>query len=173
MAKMDGAFLHVVYHLAGRPTRLSSYGLWRVPSIKTGQAPMQNNFQLLPKSCLLLLHWQIQVISPSQIWKDGEIHNFLMSGPGKNLWPFKICISAFLEKEMATHSSILTWKIPWMEEPGRLQSMGAKSRTWLFTFHFHHTWGLQNYWCVLSTYYFRVIYDFFFLIKKVNVSKCI
>ena len=29
-----------------------------------------------------------------------------------------------LEKEMATHSSILAWKIPWMEEPGRLQSMG-------------------------------------------------
>ena len=28
-----------------------------------------------------------------------------------------------LEKEMATHSSILAWKIPWTEEPGRLQSM--------------------------------------------------
>ena len=30
-----------------------------------------------------------------------------------------------LEKEMATHSSTLTWKIPWMGEPGRLQSMGS------------------------------------------------
>jgi len=29
-----------------------------------------------------------------------------------------------LEKEMATHSSILAWEIPWSEEPGRLQSMG-------------------------------------------------
>ena len=29
-----------------------------------------------------------------------------------------------MEKEMAPHSSILAWKIPWMEEPGRLQSMG-------------------------------------------------
>ena len=29
-----------------------------------------------------------------------------------------------LEKEMATHSSTLAWKIPWMEEPGRLPSMG-------------------------------------------------
>ena len=28
-----------------------------------------------------------------------------------------------LEKEMVTHSSILTWEIPWTEEPGRLQSM--------------------------------------------------
>ena len=31
-----------------------------------------------------------------------------------------------LEKEMATHSSILAWKIPWMLEPGRLQSMGSQ-----------------------------------------------
>ena len=31
-----------------------------------------------------------------------------------------------LEKEMATHSSILAWEIPWMEEPGRLQSMGSQ-----------------------------------------------
>ena len=32
---------------------------------------------------------------------------------------------------MATHSSILAWKIPWTEEPGRLQSMGLQSQTWL------------------------------------------
>ena len=31
-----------------------------------------------------------------------------------------------LEKEMATHSSTLAWKFPWMEEPGRLQSRGRK-----------------------------------------------
>ena len=42
---------------------------------------------------------------------------------------------------MAPHSSTLAWKIPWMEEPGGLQSMGSLSRTRLsdftFTFHFH------------------------------------
>ena len=46
---------------------------------------------------------------------------------------------------MAPHSSTLAWKIPWTEEPGRLQSMGSlrvtKSQTQLsdftFTFHFH------------------------------------
>ena len=31
-----------------------------------------------------------------------------------------------LEKEMATHSSTLAWKIPWTEEPGRLQSVGLQ-----------------------------------------------
>ena len=37
-----------------------------------------------------------------------------------------------LEKEMATHSSILVWKIPWTEEPGGLQSMGSQEsdKTW-------------------------------------------
>ena len=42
---------------------------------------------------------------------------------------------------MAPHSSTLAWKIPRMEEPGRLQSMGSLNRTWLsdftLTFHFH------------------------------------
>ena len=42
---------------------------------------------------------------------------------------------------MAPHSSTLAWKIPWMEEPGRRQSMGSRRRTRLsnftFTFHFH------------------------------------
>ena len=53
-----------------------------------------------------------------------------------------------LEKEMATHSSILAWKIPWTEEPGRLQSMGSLrvGHDWaislsLFTFmHWRRKW---------------------------------
>ena len=42
-----------------------------------------------------------------------------------------------LEKEMATHSSTLAWKIPWMEEPGRLQSMGSQrlGHQWVMTRH--------------------------------------
>ena len=35
-----------------------------------------------------------------------------------------------LEKEMAIHSSILAWEVPWTEEPGRLQSMGSQNN-WL------------------------------------------
>ena len=34
-----------------------------------------------------------------------------------------------VEKKMATHSSILAWKIPWTEDPGRLQSMGSQKDT--------------------------------------------
>ena len=54
----------------------------------------------------------------------------------------------WLEKAMATHSSTLAWKIPWMEEPGRLQSMGSQrvGHDWatslsLFTFiHWRRKW---------------------------------
>ena len=44
-----------------------------------------------------------------------------------------------LEKEMATHSSILAWRIPWTEEPGGLQSIHGvpQSRTRLNDLHFH------------------------------------
>ena len=47
-----------------------------------------------------------------------------------------------LEKEMATQSSILAWKIPWMEESGQLQSMGRKESytTERFHFCFHSIW---------------------------------
>ena len=41
-----------------------------------------------------------------------------------------LCQEEPLEKEMATHSNILAWEIPWTEEPGGLQSMGSqKSQT--------------------------------------------
>ena len=38
------------------------------------------------------------------------------------IWTF---VNKVTEKAMATHFSTLAWKIPWMEEPGRLQSMGS------------------------------------------------
>ena len=41
-----------------------------------------------------------------------------------------------LEKRMATHSSILAWRFPWTEEPGRLQSIRSQSQTQLSDFQF-------------------------------------
>ena len=46
-------------------------------------------------------------------------------------------LSHLLEKAMATHSSTLAWKIPWTEEPGRLQSMGSKESDTTERLHFH------------------------------------
>ena len=44
----------------------------------------------------------------------------------KNLLAMQETQVSSLEKEMATHSSILSWRIPWTEEPGGLQSMGLQ-----------------------------------------------
>ena len=44
----------------------------------------------------------------------------------QEVWVRSLAEEDPLEKEMATHSSTLAWKIPWMEEPGGLQSMGSQ-----------------------------------------------
>ena len=51
-----------------------------------------------------------------------------------------------LEKEMAIHSSTIAWKIPWTEEPGRLQSMGSQrvEHDWVTSFTFTYEW--ETFW---------------------------
>ena len=53
-----------------------------------------------------------------------------------------------LEKEMATHSSILAWKIPRMEEPGRLQSMGSQRvrQDWATSLHYENVYQMGSKW---------------------------
>ena len=52
-----------------------------------------------------------------------------------------------LEKEMATHSSVLAWRIPWTEEPGKLQSMGSQRirHEWATKHTTPHTHLLESY----------------------------
>ena len=49
----------------------------------------------------------------------------------QEMWVQSLDQEDLLEKEMATHSSTLAWRIPWTEEPGGLQSMGSQSLTQL------------------------------------------
>ena len=44
----------------------------------------------------------------------------------QEMWVLSLGQEDLLEKEMATHSSILAWEIPWKEKPGGLQSMGSQ-----------------------------------------------
>ena len=46
--------------------------------------------------------------------------------PMQETWVLSLSWEDPLEKEMATHSSVFAWEIPWTEEPGRLQSMGSQ-----------------------------------------------
>ena len=58
----------------------------------------------------------------------------------KYYWAPTVCwaLCKVLEKAVAPHSSTLAWKIPWMQEPGRLQSMGSPrvGHDWVIHFHF-------------------------------------
>ena len=56
-------------------------------------------------------------------WK-AAVHGVAEGRTGLRDFTFTFHFHA-LEKEMATHSSVLAWKIPWMEELGMLQSMGS------------------------------------------------
>ena len=51
--------------------------------------------------------------------------------PEQEMWVWSLGQKNPQKEGMATHSSILAWRIPWTEEPGGLQSMGLQSRTWL------------------------------------------
>ena len=78
--------------------------------------------------------------------------NYWLFGSSLPCWclstTFTYCFYTYSEKAMAPHSSTLAWKIPWMEEPGGLQSMGLLrvGHDWatslsLFTFmHWRRTW---------------------------------
>ena len=59
------------------------------------------------------------------VWQEHWVHGMIVAeGPeSTRLWSFFVFF--FLEKAMATHSITLACKIPWTEEPGRLQSMGS------------------------------------------------
>ena len=104
------------------------------------------------------MHWR-RKWQPTPVFLPGESQGW-QSLVGCRLWGcteldtterlhFHFSLYSFLglnntplsEKAMAPHSSTLAWKIPWTEEPGRLQSMGSLSQTQLsnftFTFHFH------------------------------------
>ena len=66
----------------------------------------------------LCLHW-----SPAAYWAPTDLGSF--SFRILSFCLFILFMGLALEKEMATHSSVLVWRIPWTEKPGRLQSMGS------------------------------------------------
>ena len=69
--------------------------------------------------------------------------------PGmRETWVWSLSWEDPLEKEMATHSSTLAWRIPWMEEPGRLQSMGLQR--------VGHDWATSLSLSIYNTYIWTV-----------------
>ena len=73
----------------------------------------------------------------------------------RETWVRSLGREDLLEKEMATHSSTLAWKIPWTEEPGRLQSMGSQrvGHDWETSMSCH-SWSAWN--CHISSAFLMV-----------------
>ena len=72
---------------------------------------------------------------PQSQWKHSRIFNHIYTGLAQTVkrlptmretWVWSLGQEDSLEKERETHSSTLAWKMPWTEEPGRLQSMGSQ-----------------------------------------------
>ena len=73
-----------------------------------------------------------------------------------------------LEKEMATHSTILAWEIPWTEEPGRLYSMRLQRvRHNLKTKQQHSHLGAQNHWRLWHFLFIDMVRDIFIICGEV------
>ena len=102
------------------------------------------SFQIL-KCTSICLHF-INNYMYTHVFTDLYIDNSSNSLSGAESFLNTLCV--YEEKAMAPHSSTLAWKIPWMEEPGRLQSMGSLrlGHDWatslsLFTFmHWRRKW---------------------------------
>ena len=66
---------------------------------------------------------------------------------------------------MATHSSTPAWKIPWMEEPGTLQSMGSQSRTQLSDFTFFLSFFFSLFFFLFIYLFVYLFFKFYFIFK--------
>ena len=111
---------------------------WALESITTNKASGDDGipvelFQILKDDVLTVLHSICQQIWKTQQWPQDWKRSVYIPTPKKgnakecsNYSTIALISHTSTEKAMATHSSTLAWKIPWMEEPGRLQSMGSQ-----------------------------------------------
>ena len=126
--------------------------------------PKANNLlssQELSFKVLCLVYTSLLILNPS--WYVGLGRELLLQYLTTHLpmremsemWVRPLGQEEPLEKGMASHSSILAWRIPPAEEPGGLQSIGLQSQTWLkwLSTHVHYTkpWGLLSLWLSRKT----------------------
>ena len=78
-----------------------------------------------------------------------------------------------LEKAMATHSSIPTWKIPWTEEPGKLQSMGSQSDTTALLHFLSFIWKHNARKGVMYIHTYKFYIYTYYLYKYIHVFMCL
>ena len=77
-------------------------------------------------SCLFFFFFSPGIGAPRGFPGGSTVQNLRIHLPIQGTWVWPLGREDLLEKEMATHSSILGWEIPWTEEPGGLQPLGSQ-----------------------------------------------
>ena len=113
---------------------------WALTIYKAQEIRLNNHTSLLNFLHLIFFFFYLSILGLGFTWLwVSLVAQRFKSLPAMWKTPvWSLCQEDPLEKEMAAHSSILAWRIPWRKEPGMLQSTGSQSRTWLryFTFTF-------------------------------------
>ena len=120
------------------PTKGSNPGLLHCRQILAYYSPLNFLFLSIKKFSLPWLTgtlvW-LTMIAEGDLCPDFFIAQMVKNLPAMQTWVRSLGQEDSLEKEMAIHSSILAWRIPWTNRPGRLQSMGSQrvGHSWAHT----------------------------------------
>ena len=88
---------------------------------------LSSSFEVFdPCPSMFAAFWPLRSFLTRQTSLYSEVKNLPAVQETRKMWVWSLCQADSLEKEMAIHSRILAWEIPWMEEPGRLQCMGSQ-----------------------------------------------
>ena len=119
------------------PHLISLLSFSPVAPVSGGFTTKPHKFRVLTHSCVLTVLW-VRSLGALEWVSQGYslVAQMVKSLPAMHeTWVRSLGRENPLEKGIATHSRTLAWKIPWMEEPGRLQSMGSHVHgTWLSSF---------------------------------------
>ena len=170
MAKMDGAFLHVVYHPAGSWVDFLHMVFEGFPALRL------DKFQCRAISNLSLNHVYYYYTGKYKSYHQVKIGRMEKYTTFWWVVQWRICDlfknvfqPSWRRKEQPTPVFLPGKSHGWRNLVG--YSLWEQSQTRLsdftFTFHFRHTWGLQNYWCVLA--YITLDFHTFFFLKE---GKC-
>ena len=134
----------------GEPCGLPSMGLHRVRHNWSDLAVAVGCLYMKSAPCRYQVMTVLQ-LSGFHVTLSPTDNHYLMPAMWET-WVQSLGWEDHLEKEIAAHSSILTWKIPCMEEPGKLQSMGLQRvrQNWATSLHFNNNIII----IIITTYYF-------------------
>ena len=109
-------------------TRCNKYGVFKTEACKTRLHinELMKMWSEAHRNLMPLEKREMQTQTDRGSFPGGSVEQSAAMQEAQKMWVWSLGQEDPLEKEMATPSSTLAWKIPWTEKPGRLQSMGSQ-----------------------------------------------